>query len=25
MGDYGYIVRAEKLDAIMAAVKFIQE
>ncbi|MDD5209084.1 MAG: ATP-grasp domain-containing protein [Elusimicrobiales bacterium] len=25
MGDYGYIVRAEKLDAVLAAVKFIQE
>ena len=25
MGDCGYIVRAENLDAIKTAVKFIQE
>ena len=25
MGDHGYIVRAENLDAVMEAVKFIQE
>lgn len=25
MGDYGYIVRAEKLEEIMEAVKFVQE